>query len=143
MSRAATIDALRARTAALTLTKYVALAPDGTRLVKRVLKVDANEAFMGIQKIGGRWRANGVRFNRGRDLLDRACRRLPQGGVVSDERKDPTHCTRCKVPLGKHWIMCDEQTGEFCNVCIQVVCLEQHSEGCSTGVWSSDVEGAS
>ncbi len=57
----ATLDDLRARTAALTLTKYVALAPDGTRLVKRVLKVDDDVAFMGIQKVGGRWKANGVR----------------------------------------------------------------------------------
>lgn len=62
MSRADVLDDLRAKTAALTLTKYVGVAPDGTRLVKRVLKVDAERAFMGIQFVGGRWKANGVRL---------------------------------------------------------------------------------
>jgi hypothetical protein len=61
MSRADTIAELRQRSA-LTLTKYVGIAPDGTRLVKRVLKVDADKGFMGIyQDERGRWRANGVR----------------------------------------------------------------------------------
>lgn len=61
MSRADTIADLRERSA-LTLTKYVGVAPDGTRLVKRVLKVDADKAFMGLYRDHeGRWRANGVR----------------------------------------------------------------------------------
>ncbi len=63
MSRADTIDRLRdSGMLTKTLTMYVAIAPDGSRLVKRVFKIDAAKAFMAIYRDrGGRWRASGVR----------------------------------------------------------------------------------